>query len=54
MKKLLIKFLFLCLAIHVNAQKSNDSLIKIINRDRRDTEEVHALILLANQLAHSD
>ncbi len=54
MKKLLIKFLFLCLVIHVNAQKSNDSLRKIIDRDRGDTEEVNALILLAHQLTSSD
>ena len=54
MKKLLIITLCLFLNYNTKGQISKDSLIKIINLDRKDVAEINALIYLANALTPSD
>jgi signal transduction histidine kinase len=54
MKKLLIITLCLFFYSGISAQLSKDSLIKIINLDRKDVAEINALIHLANLLTPSD
>jgi hypothetical protein len=54
MKKVLIITLCLFFNSGTNAQLSKDSLIKIINLDRRDIAEANALIHLADLLTPSD
>lgn len=54
MKKVLIIALCLFLNCSTNGQVSKDSLIKIVNLDRRDIAEANALIHLANILTPSD